>query len=358
MSELDLELLIKALSGEGARAVIAEENPYTAFRGIPQQTSQAALNLAVKDPTSANIREGAAIAAVSGLLEGLLGSKSSEYAAGKHQMYVDALMSGERGDGMSDALWQTARTNKLASQLGFMADAQGRELDIVQTGREELSKKIAGDLADQMIWGQQGGNETGASLKSLHPDSPAYKQTMDIETQIQSLRKEFQREPAFQDFQVAEKGYRALVGAVNDPQSTSDLDFLYGVIQMIEPQGVVREGEQAALRGLQSLPQAWRGQIEKTLSGKPSLRAETRKGLLRLATRRYGEHSRTYGKSRDFYLGEVERRQFPIESIGFLGAPTPAEEVAKELGVNLTEETEAGQSQFGIKAGTFKIISN
>lgn len=193
------------------------------------------------------------------------------------------------------------------------------------------AKKTAELAAEDDFWRRQ----SQGGIETLNPNSPKAKAIASGEEKLTALRKELQGAQAFQDYQVAEKGYRVMLKAAKDPSAASDLDFVYGAIQMIEPGMAVREGEQAAVANSTSIPDAFKGYMQKALTGQGALTTEVREGILRLAARRFDEHARTFGSARTFYEQEAQRLGAPNPAaVTYMENPPSADEVARSLSGN------------------------
>jgi hypothetical protein len=223
----------------------------------------------------------------------------------------------------------TLRKLKAEDALDESKAARGAKYAGVEAKNKKLGEMEAFDLlageGEPLVEG-----EKKSTTRYTNPDDPRYKAAKDTEDLTMNLRKEFQGQQAFKDFQIAEKGFRAMTKAISDPQSTSDLDLVYGAIQMIEPGMAVREGEQAAVKQSGSIPQQWKGEIENALNGSARLGKEVREGILRLAERRYDEHAKTFNTQFDFYGKEAERLGLK-GGISSMPIARSAEDVRREL---------------------------
>lgn len=114
------------------------------------------------------------------------------------------------------------------------------------------------------------------------------------EEYVDQLRGELSKTPEYQKFSTASQGFQVLLKAKADPSKVSDLDFVYGTIQAIEPGMAVKEGEQAAVQNSQSIPDGLKAQMLAAMNGTAVLKPETREAIIRLAARRYNEYQASY----------------------------------------------------------------
>jgi len=86
-------------------------------------------------------------------------------------------------------------------------------------------------------------------------------------------------------------------------EAANDLELVRGAIQAIEPGMAVREGEQAAVASSQSIPDEWKGALNKALNGGTGLSEDVRQGILRIAARRYSEYRDAFNQKHGAYAG-------------------------------------------------------
>lgn len=75
---------------------------------------------------------------------------------------------------------------------------------------------------------------------------------------------------------------------------------------MIEPGMAVKEGEQAAVVGSQSIPDMLKSKMLGALEGKATLNQETRDSIIRLGARRYEQYRNQYLSGLKGYKGRVK----------------------------------------------------
>lgn len=172
----------------------------------------------------------------------------------------------------------------------------------------------------------------GTSDSSKVPGTPQYEANKEARASLDKLRNEFNALPEVKTFSIAQKAAEAMAGALKDPGAASDLELTRYSIQMIEPGMAVREGEQAAVLGSGSIPEQWKGQINKTLSSGSALTPEVREGLKRLASRAYSSQKNAYDKALTYHQGlAVGRGLDPNMSISYLGEAPAVESIFGRL---------------------------
>ena len=120
-----------------------------------------------------------------------------------------------------------------------------------------------------------------------------------------------------------------MAGALKDKGSPSDLELVRYAVQMIEPGMAVREGEQKAVMQSGSIPDQWKGELNKTLANGTALGDTVREGLKRLASRAYEAQKSGYDKANTYYNGLARGRGLlkEDEDISYLGQALPSESI-------------------------------
>ena len=370
-----LEDLAQLLVG-GSDAAIAADDPYLEFKAIPDQLSQAILSAnAPQYKTKDKIIGGL----ITGLLSGGAERLSNDYQNRASNAYRDVVLKAlgkssddiEKPDVLSAKVFRSAkqqgdlfkiisglkakekiedynfaRSGKLEDKLldagivmkDTMKDGKmikvpvtldGSPVDLsslnpmLKAGLETAAKKRAELQAEQDFYG---------SNVDANPNSPQYKIKKEKEADLENLRKEFQATSTFKDYATTEKGYRSILNAIKDPAGTSDLELVRGAIQAIEPGMAVREGEATAVQQSGSIPDRWRGALVNTLTSGSKLTDNVRRGILRIAQRRYDEHARSYNEGYGLYRSEAQRRELPRpESVSMFGPAKTSEDLITEL---------------------------
>lgn len=133
------------------------------------------------------------------------------------------------------------------------------------------------------------------------------------------LRKEFSTLPEVKAYSIVEKSAKIIDKAIKDPSAVSDQELVRYSILLIEPGMAVREGEAAAVASSQSIPEAWKGKINKSLSSGSELGPDVREGIKRLAMRSFEGHKEPYDKALKFYKGQAKQRQLNPDDISYIG---------------------------------------
>lgn len=118
---------------------------------------------------------------------------------------------------------------------------------------------------------------------------------------ITTLRKELSGQPGTSRYRTAVPILHSMMGAVDTNTAMSDLDFIYGMAKIFDPESVVREGEMVLVKNAQSLPDQVVGLINKLNAGEATLSSQARRDLVNASLRRVGEYRKqAEGESTDY----------------------------------------------------------
>lgn len=103
---------------------------------------------------------------------------------------------------------------------------------------------------------------------------------------VAKITKMYEAAPGVSRYRTVVPSLTSMQKSLKDPSAISDLDFVYGVAKILDPESVVRESETGLVIQSQSLPDQVVGQMNKILNGEAALTPGVRKDLFRLARRR------------------------------------------------------------------------
>lgn len=107
--------------------------------------------------------------------------------------------------------------------------------------------------------------------------------------EVSALRKEAMDLPSVKTFNNAITSLQSVYKAYGNNSRAADLDFVYAIGKIFDPNSVVREGEMVMAKNTQSLPDIVVGAIN-ALQGNQGLTAEGRKALLDVVTNRVQQY--------------------------------------------------------------------
>jgi hypothetical protein len=149
------------------------------------------------------------------------------------------------------------------------------------------------------------------------------KLAVDRRGEADSLRKEFNALPEVKNFSLIDNAAKVVAKAVQDPSAVATQELVRRAVQLVEPGMAVREGEQAAIMASQSIPDRFKGELARALSGEGGLQEDTRQGIMRIAQRAYESQASRYKSTKDFYEGLAEERGIPKKAISYIGEAEP-----------------------------------
>lgn len=102
----------------------------------------------------------------------------------------------------------------------------------------------------------------------------------------QKLRKELMAQPNVKKFDDAYGSYKSMLKSGRQDSPSADLDMIYGLAKILDPESVVREGEFATVRSSQAIPDQIRGYWQFLTEGKGKLTQEARQKVSEIAANR------------------------------------------------------------------------
>lgn len=173
--------------------------------------------------------------------------------------------------------------------------------------------------------------------------------------QADELRKEFTALPEVKNFSLIDNAAKVVAKAVKDPAGVATEELVRRAVQLIEPGMAVREGEQAAVMKSQSIPDRFKGELSKALTGEGGLGKEAREGIMRIAQRAYETQADRYKETKNYYEGLAKKRQLPTDDIAYLGNPKPWDEISGAGGTSKKEALQQILSQLQTTTDPNKI---
>lgn len=261
------------------------------------------------------------------LLAGLLGYQARQEAEAQNQVLMPALtgiVGAKTQQDVADIYGQlpsNVQSRLSNTALNRLAAIQERELAQEQAKQERRQAIELAALQEGIIApGLRDVLGTGATL----PISGTKSREME-----DKLRTEFNKLPEVKNYGLIKIAAETVGAAVQDPSAVADQELVRRAVQLIEPGMAVREGEQAAVAASQSIPEQFKGQLNKVLRGEGSLGPQLREGVLRIAERSYKANTRAYNQAKDFYEKRAIERGLEPRNISYYGAAPSFEEITK-----------------------------
>lgn len=142
------------------------------------------------------------------------------------------------------------------------------------------------------------------------------------------LRKEFASLPEVKKFKDAIPAYQAIVKASQSNNPQADINLIYGLAKLYDPDSVVREGEYGTIANSQAIPERIKS-LAQWLAGGGRLTDETKKQIREQAEIRIGAYRSEVDGARQGYEEIARRNGLTPENVFVpigqqVGAPSPA----------------------------------
>ncbi|ANL48645.1 hypothetical protein AMC87_CH04024 [Rhizobium phaseoli] len=124
---------------------------------------------------------------------------------------------------------------------------------------------------------------------------------------VTNLRKEIQGLPTYKSYQQALPSYSSMIDTAKTDSKASDLNLIYGLGKIMDPNSVVREGEMTMVQNTSSWPDWLKGAYD-SVTGGSRLEPETRKAILGEAHSRMMAYRGALDNDISQYRGIIGRR--------------------------------------------------
>jgi hypothetical protein len=114
--------------------------------------------------------------------------------------------------------------------------------------------------------------------------------------------------PSYKNIAQAAPIYKSMVETAGTNSKASDLNLVYGLGKIMDPNSVVREGEMVMVKNTASLPD-WLVGAANSLNGGAALTPETRAAILKEAHNRITSYKTMYDQDATHYRGIATRNR-------------------------------------------------
>lgn len=149
--------------------------------------------------------------------------------------------------------------------------------------------------------------QPGETLFSPGQERVVYQGTGYKPEDVSSLRKEVQDLQSYKSYQQAAPVYQSMIDTAKTDSKASDLNLVYGLGKIMDPNSVVREGEMVMVNNTASLPDWLSGMIN-SVNGGQRLTPETRQAVLNEARSRMSAYRGALDNDISQYRGIIGRR--------------------------------------------------
>lgn len=218
-----------------------------------------------------------------------LGGAFRGFAQNAHTGPIGALIGAIGGGmGMTDPNKDIQRQNLRAQFEAYKAAGLSPEKALLAVMNPEAGKAFLPQIAtktEKMSPGETLVSVTGTKATPIS-GLPAPQAKFD---DVASIRKEVGALPEVKRFAEAAPIFASMTKSMNNPTAAADLDFVYGVAKIFDPESVVREGEMKLVGQAQSIPEGIKGMMQRVVYGGERLSQEARFRILQVAQTRIKE---------------------------------------------------------------------
>ena len=142
------------------------------------------------------------------------------------------------------------------------------------------------------------------------------------------LRKEFADLPEVKRYKAALPSFKAIENAAKSSNPQADINLIYGLAKLYDPESVVREGEYATIANSQAIPERIKS-LAQSLAGKGKLTPETKRQILAEAAGRIATFETEYSGAKKSFeeiaqgRGGNPKNVFPAISPSNAKPPAP-----------------------------------
>jgi hypothetical protein len=149
--------------------------------------------------------------------------------------------------------------------------------------------------------------QPGETLFSPGQERVVYQGTGYKPEDVTNLRKEIQNLPTYKSYQQAAPVYESMIDTAKTDSKASDLNLVYGLGKIMDPNSVVREGEMVMVNNTASIPDWLSGMIN-SVNGGQRLTPQTRQAILNEARSRMSAYRGSLDTDIGQYRGIIGRR--------------------------------------------------
>lgn len=191
-----------------------------------------------------------------------------------------AVMNPEYAKAFMGQIAPTYKPHNIGETAGAFNEADGSYKPLYTSPKTE--KVGSGETLVQLSGGTPNAPRTATPVSGVPSAQPKFED-------VASIRKEVGGLPETKRYAEAAPIYRSMIQSRDVNTAAADLDFVYGVAKIFDPESVVREGEMKLVGKAQSLPEDIKGMMGQVAMAKGRLTPEARQRILEVAQTRMSE---------------------------------------------------------------------
>jgi hypothetical protein len=135
------------------------------------------------------------------------------------------------------------------------------------------------------------------------------------ESAIKELRKELQDVPSYKKLANSAPVYQSMVGAAERNTRASDVNLIYGLAKIMDPDSAVREAEMTIAQAIARLPDYIQTTIASQIQGTGRLSQEVRRGIMEEAYSRVGAYHAMFQNDAQQFSRIAQRRRMNVDDV-------------------------------------------
>lgn len=156
---------------------------------------------------------------------------------------------------------------------------------------------------DPKVWREE---QSKAITATNVPGSPEF---------AMNMRKEVSNLPSYKNITQAAPVYKSMVSAAGRDTRAADVNLIYGLAKIMDPNSVVRESEMTVAQAVATLPQYLQAQVQSQIQGTGRLDKDVRAAIMEEAHSRIGSYQSMFDQDAGMYRGIAQRQRLNPEDV-------------------------------------------
>jgi hypothetical protein len=158
-------------------------------------------------------------------------------------------------------------------------------------------------------------NADAKTIRKVQSESYANETVPPDHKNVAGVRKEVQDLPSYKSIAKSAATYKSMSDAAGRDTRGSDVNLIYGLAKIMDPESVVRESEMTIAQAIATLPQQLKQTIESQINATGRLSEDVRRQIMEEAHSRVSAYKGAYDRDAGFYKGIAERGRMKVEDV-------------------------------------------